>query len=156
MSVTGVSRAFFFPPFRGNYSGCVAWRQRGPQAQLAGNTTQVAVSPFAPTPTFLPASPHQWRDRTQINRNLLKVYPSGMENKVCGRVFSPSLFLLREKRRREHGLCYRRGCLIGLKTSVTQDKRPLTCLFSFLLWFSFFPFLFFVFTNGGNIYSLKH
>lgn len=41
------------------------------------------------------------------------------------------------------------GCLIGLKTSVTQDKRPLTCLFSFLLCFSFlfFLFLFFFFFN---------
>lgn len=64
----------FFSPFRGNYSGCVAWRQQGPQAQLVCNTTQVAVNPLAPAPAFPPSSPHQWRDRNQTKRNLLKVY----------------------------------------------------------------------------------
>lgn len=95
MSVTGANAAFF--PLRGNYSSCVAWRQQGPQAQLVCNTTQVAVNPLAPTPTFPPASPNQWRDRNQTNRNLLKVYLSGMENKGSGHVFAPSLLLLQER-----------------------------------------------------------
>ena len=85
-----------FPPHRGNYSRCVAWRQQGPQAQLVCNTTQVAVNPLAPTPTFPPASPHQWRDRNQTKRNLLKVYLSGMENKGSSHVFTPSLLPLQD------------------------------------------------------------
>lgn len=71
-SVTGVSAAFS-SLFRGNYSGCVAWRQQGPQAQLVGNTTQVAVNPLALTPASPPASPEQCTDRNQTNRNLLRL-----------------------------------------------------------------------------------
>lgn len=85
-----------FLPLWGNYSSCVAWRQQGPQAQLVCNTTQVAVNPLAPTPTFPPSSPHQQRDRNQTNRNLLKVYKSGMKNKDSSHVFTPSLLPLQE------------------------------------------------------------
>lgn len=69
MSVTGVSAAFS-SLFRGNYSGCVAWRQQGPQAQLVGNTTQLAVKPLALTPASPPASPEH---QNQTNRNLLRL-----------------------------------------------------------------------------------
>lgn len=150
MSVTGVSGAFS-SPFRGNYSGCVAWRQQGPQAQLVSNTTQVAVNPFAPTPTFPPASPHQWRDRNQTNHNLLKGYTSGMENKVSSHVFTPSLLLLQEwGEERRPWAVLSPGCLIGFKTWGTQDKWPLTCLSSFPVVICFFVGGFLRHQKGGD------
>lgn len=81
MSVTGVSAAFS-SLFRGNYSGCVAWRQQGPQAQLVGNTTQVAVNPLALTTAFPPASPEQCAYRNQTNRNPLRIVLDWTENTV--------------------------------------------------------------------------
>lgn len=127
MSVTGVSGAFS-SPFRGNYSGCVAWRQRGPQAQLVGNTTQVAVNLFAVTPTFPPASPHQWRDRNQTNRDLLTACVSGMEDKRSPAMFSLCLLYRCENKETKPGAGLLAGCFIGFKTGGTQDKWPLTCM----------------------------
>lgn len=125
-----------FFPLRGNYSGCVAWRQQSPPAQLVCNTTQVAVNPLAPRPTFLPASPKQWRDRNQTNRNLLEVYLSGMENKA---MFSLSLCYCCKNEEKRPGAVLSLGCLIEFKTWGTQDKWPLTCL-SFFSLISFFLF----------------
>lgn len=132
MSVTGADIAFF--PLRGNYSGCVAWRQQSPPAQLVCNTTQVAVNPLALKPTFPPASLQHWRDRNQTNRNLLKVYLSGMENKG---MFSLSLCYCCKNKETRPGAVLSLGCLIEFKTWGTQDKWPLTWLSSCYM-FSFF------------------
>lgn len=119
MSVTGVSGAFSSPS-RGNYSGCVAWRQQGPQAQLVRNTTQVAVNPLALTPTFPPASPHQWGDRNQTSHNLLKAYRSGLENKVSKSCFHSIFVTAARMRRQDPGLCYLWAVWLGLRHEGLQ------------------------------------
>lgn len=147
MSVTGADAAFF--PLRGNYSSCVAWRQQGPQAQLVCNTTQVAVNPLAPTPTFPPASPHQWRDRNQTNRNLLKVFLVWNGEQRLQPCFHSFFVTVARMRRRDLGLCYHRAAWLGLKHEGLKKKWPLTCLSSFLVVFSFWK------TSGELILLLK-
>lgn len=85
MSVTGVSAAFS-SLFRGNYSGCVAWRQQDPQAQLVGNTTQVAVNPLALTPASPPASPEPCTDKNQTV-TFWDECMSGIKNNISAFVF---------------------------------------------------------------------
>lgn len=91
MSVTGVS-AGFSSLFRGNYSGCVAWRQQEPQAQLVGNTTQVAVNPLALTPASPPASPEPCADRNQTV-TFWDECMSGIKNNISAFVFYFLFFL---------------------------------------------------------------
>lgn len=90
----------------------MAWRQRGPQAQLVGIATQVAVSPFAPDadiPASLPAR-LATGDRTQTDRNLFKSRLVRNREQSLWPMFSLRLCHHSEKR---HGL-RRRAALGGL------------------------------------------
>lgn len=89
----------------------MAWRQRGPQAQLVGIATQVAVSPFA-LDADVPASlsgRYATRDRTQTDRNLFKSRLVRNGEQSLARVFTQSLSPQREKTQPETAGCSRQA-----------------------------------------------
>lgn len=103
----------------------MARRQRGPQAQLVGIATQVAVSPFAPD-ADVPASLSARRatgDRTQTDRNLFKSRLVRNGEQSLWPVFSVRLCHHSEKR---HGL--RQQAALGglLKENVRLGRKFLS------------------------------